>query len=67
MITVIISKEVWGLSINVIVHYPDDMEELEDRLCDVIAKILSKKLQTKPQEMEKLIELLENDDPRINL
>lgn len=55
----LIKNEGWSMVLNVIVHWPEDMETLEKKAAEVLADILIKKLQM--QELEKLIEVLQED------
>jgi hypothetical protein len=53
------------LGVKVIVNYPDNMEELEDKATEVLANILVRKLH--PEEVSQLIEVLKADNCKIRM
>ena len=52
------------LKINVHINYPDNIEELQKRASDLLASILTKKLESK--EIDELVEILKDDSNKIN-
>jgi len=54
-----------SLGVKVIVNYPDNMEELEDKASEVLANILVRKLH--PAEVTQLIEALKADNCKIRM
>ena len=50
--------------LKVVVNMPKDPTKLYEKAAEELAKILVNKL--RPKEVDKLIELLENDDTRVN-
>lgn len=45
-------------AINVRIEYPDDLDKFQKKAADLLSSVLVRKLQ--PEEMNKLIELLED-------
>lgn len=46
-------------------NWPEDMEELENRAAEELAKILAKKLQ--PKEIDELVEILNDDSIQLKI